>query len=481
MTTARRGPVGPILFARGANAEASRLSAVVLLGADEPPPVVRAQGSGEIAGVRIYQQFGWAAWRYDFVLPASPAARYAVGDKRFAVNTQYGGDFRGAFVSCNGQEDEEEGWEGIPRNTMWDRLKGDHDRAPLNLLMHGGDQIYADAMLDAHSRLRRWRVREVRPYNDEALAPEMRQAAEAFLFKQYLRLYSAPSTAYLLARVPSLMIWDDHDIMDGWGSFEDWRLETPVGLGLFAVAKRLCLLFQLGASVEHPAQNCLDRQAQILTHVTHFPGFSVIAPDLRSERTHDRVLGDRGWTALDAALDRTKAAERVLFMTSVPLLGPKIRLAQRLSALMPGLGHLADELVDQWQSGAHVEQWHKVLYRLTTDVVSNQHALTILTGEMHAASRAELRFQGNTIHQCMASGIAHPPPTWSEEFGLNTFARLGAQKWPKGGRIRLMRIPGKRRRYVPERNYLVVGNKAARWQVSWEFEKSGASPPLWLG
>src|SRR3546814_11935802 len=51
----------------------------------------------------------------------------------------------------------------------------------------------------------------------------------------------------MVARVPTLAIWDDHDICDGWGSLPPERMDSPFGRAVFAVARELYLLFQQGA------------------------------------------------------------------------------------------------------------------------------------------------------------------------------------------------------------------------------------------
>ncbi len=57
----------------------------------------------------------------------------------------------------------------------------------------------------------------------------MREAAEDHCFQGYLTLYARPEIAHLAARVPSVMMWDDHDIFDGWGSLPERLLDGQVG------------------------------------------------------------------------------------------------------------------------------------------------------------------------------------------------------------------------------------------------------------
>src|SRR3546814_3583168 len=70
------------------------------------------------------------------------------------------------------------------------------------------------------------------------------------LFRRYLELYSQPQMAWMVARVPTLAMWDDHDICDGWGSLPHERMDSPLGRSLFEVAREFFLLFQQGVAAD---------------------------------------------------------------------------------------------------------------------------------------------------------------------------------------------------------------------------------------
>ncbi|MDZ7811435.1 MAG: hypothetical protein U5L11_17060 [Arhodomonas sp.] len=67
------------------------------------------------------------------------------------------GELRLAYVSCNGQEVGDRERNLNERNALWQRLADADTARPLHVLLHGGDQIYADEMLDVHPALRAWR------------------------------------------------------------------------------------------------------------------------------------------------------------------------------------------------------------------------------------------------------------------------------------------------------------------------------------
>lgn len=81
-----------------------------------------------------------------------------------------------------------------------------------------GDQVYAD---ETSPRVRRWLRRRRRPRH---VPP-----TQVVTFEEYTQLYleswTDPEIRWLLSTVPSLMIFDDHEIIDDWNTSGSWREE----------------------------------------------------------------------------------------------------------------------------------------------------------------------------------------------------------------------------------------------------------------
>ncbi len=464
---------GPVLHARGVRDGVCSLSAVCAVDIGARVPELRPMGGDAVPAVRIATLGGRALYRHDFALPSEAGAHYGFDGESRDIVTRLDGDLRVAFTSCNGVERGDAAREPIERDLMWQRLADEHARAPFALLLHGGDQLYADEVVQAHPRLVAWADSELDQRHDFAFDEDMRRAAEAWLVDRYTTLYRAPAVAPLLARVPSLMMWDDHDIYDGWGSQPPAIIDSPVGRGLFDVARRCFLAFQRGLSPDEPCW----RDASTLSWAASFPDFEVVAPDLRSERRPDRVLGPDGWRWLEARLAMPAPGGRRLMVSSVPLLGPRLSLLERAIPFVPRLARYEDDLRDQWQSRAHRDEWIRVLRAIDASAVDGTET-TVLSGEIHLATRAEMPLSGGrTLHQLVASGIAHPEPPAAFAHGLGLLARLGEDPLP-GQPVRMRPVPGQRGTYLAERNYLVLERTAGAWHASWECERSGRSPAL---
>ena len=469
---------GPVLYARGADEAAFRLTALVVMADDRTPPELLPDEGAAVEARRIASYFDHHVWSYDFTLPAGRPAVYALAGRRFEVVTELAGDTRIAFVSCNGQENGDEDRDHEDRDVMWRRLLGEHRRAPFSLMLHGGDQLYADEAAQSHPDLKRWDeadddAKVAIPVNDA-----MRESLRHFFFSRYLSILSQPAAAELYATVPSLMIWDDHDICDGWGSHPRGLQQSDVGKALFTVAREAFITFQLGAMEASLPSICLDPQGRSLTTAARFPGFCVALPDLRSERRPDRVMGEVGWEALTRAFEEMPDTDRRIVVSSVPTLGPRLSLVEALLDFYPKMNQYEDDLRDQWQSRAHRDEWRRWLSLLEGESVERGAPVTVVSGEIHLATRARMTLKnGEVLHQLVASGITHPEPPAKFARALGLLSHLGESPL-KGRPIRICPLPGKTSRYTAERNYLVLERRGALWTGEWELERSGRTPAL---
>lgn len=478
--TSQLETVGPVLLMRGANERRCRLSAIVIT-LDNLDPQVLVPDEGQIiTPVRLHSQFGRTVWRYDFDLPARENAIYRLGNAVFPVQANFSEDVRIAYVSCNGQEHADADRPAAERNTMWHRLAREHASTPFSLLLQGGDQLYADEVLQSHPALARWASNASTETTQQPFNADMSSAAESHYFNRYLTLLSQPDIAYLSARVPSLMMWDDHDIFDGWGSISEKLLDSQIGRGLFHVARHMFMLFQVGATVEMPAISERASDLRSLTQVVRFPRFSVVAPDLRSERRPTRVMGPVGWAVFERALCETERGDRILLMSSVPVLGPRLSCIEKFLDVLPGIQKYEDDLLDQWQSRSHRTEWRRMLEALQLRAIEGRNAVTVLSGEIHLATRGEMAFTDETImHQLVASGIAHPPPSRLYARALGYLAMIGESVLP-GQPVRLKPLPGHRHIYTAERNYVVLRRRSEKWSAEWDVEMSGRTPEMLL-
>jgi hypothetical protein len=220
----------------------------------------------------------------------------------------------------------------------------------------------------------------------------------------------------------------------------------------------------------------LDREGGSLGWHAALPGLDIVAPDLRSERRPDRVMGPAGWAGFERALAQAEGA-RLLVMSSVPAVGPRLSWVERAMQLTRRMEKYEDDLRDQWQSRAHRAEWRRFLSALAALHARPGRAVTLVSGEIHLATHGTMATAAGPLHQLVASGIAHPVPPLLYARGLGALASLGEAPLPEHP-LRLRPLPGQRRIYAAERNFLWLERRDGAWQAVWELEESGTSPPL---
>ncbi|KAH9823685.1 hypothetical protein Tdes44962_MAKER04537 [Teratosphaeria destructans] len=185
-----------------------------------------------------------SAWEYSIanMVSAKGEKKNLDRPKRFAVPSKHE-SMRIMFHSCNGFSvgTDEDAWSGP---ALWNDVLRVHEQQPFHVMIGGGDQIYNDGVR-VNGPLKPWtdianpKKRREFPFNEE-----MRAKCDEYYFDNYVRWYSTEPFASANGQIPQLNIWDDHDIIDGFGSYTDHFMKCPVFRGIGGVAHKYYMLFQ---------------------------------------------------------------------------------------------------------------------------------------------------------------------------------------------------------------------------------------------
>jgi hypothetical protein len=473
--------MGPVLVFRGSQSGLWHLSCLITsTDADEPPPL--STDRDRVLPRLLARRHHHVLWRYDFAfsIEQNPCDReYRIGDQTYRVHVPAAGtSLHLAFTACNGSE-RDDAWVDLnDRNALWLDLAQEHARTPFHLLLQGGDQLYADPIWRQVPALSAWQGLPLRKRQQVPFSPEMAEAVATYYFDSYRRLWGQPQLAPTLASIPSLMMWDDHDILDGWGSYGAEWIDCPVLQGIWSAAREHFALFQLAAQPDDLPESFAARTGDHFGWAYRVGEIGLVAPDLRSERNRRRVMGQAGWQALTAALDSMAGCRHLLLVSTVPLVNAHLTSLERLFGFIPGHQSWQDDLIDQWVSLAHWEEWARLLDVLLNFSARTGTRVTSLSGEIHLGALGVIEGAGARIHQLTSSGIVHPPPghlasrvlEWSSTKDLRVASDITA---------RLLPLPGSNRRYLRARNWLELNvNAGGDLLATWHAE--GIKRPIQL-
>jgi hypothetical protein len=475
----RREVIGPVLYFRGIQNDRWRLSALLVLSGDAEPPDMAVDGVLlPVPPRHLHCQGDHHIWRWDFAVPRGDFdSRIGYGfpgrDRWYLTVPGRGSPPRMAYVACNGVEDEALLKElNLPRNARWGHLNGVHRSEPFHLLFQGGDQLYADGLWRDCATFREWLAKPARERWACPFTPEMAAEADAFFFQRYCALWRYAEIAAVLSTVPSIMMWDDHDIFDGWGSHPEDRRCSPVYQGIYAAARRHFALFQLGLTPDDLPDCFWGARAGNFAQGFKVGEIGILVLDLRSERTQSRVLSEATWAELPGWLDRLSGCCQLLVMSSVPMVFANLHAVEKIMNIWPGQAKLEDDLRDQWRSYVHQDEWQRLLDLLGAFSGHTGAAVTVLSGEVHLGHAGVVRGPGYRIMQLTSSGIVHPPPPKMFIEVLERLAR-GTEQIRDGSTLELPVFPETGKRFIRARNWLALtcDEKAAitaQWHVEGE-------------
>jgi hypothetical protein len=466
--------VGPVAHFRGQKGTRWQLAVLLVLDAADPAPPPLLAADTETPASRIALRGDWAFWRYEFSLELGPeptSCTYRIGQESWSLALPAAsGARRIAYTACNGTEEEDEDRVPARRNLLWRQLAAEHESRPFCLLLQGGDQLYADTIWEDVPSLGAWQKLGWKAGNAAPFTAAMAEGAAAYYRERYRWVWTQPEIATALAHIPSVMMWDDHDVFDGWGSWPPERQDCPVFHGVAAAARDGFSLFQLAATPDDLPPGFADRTGGHFGCVWSLGGIALLVPDLRSERTAARVMGEAGWRALERSLQDLRDCRHLLVMSSVPLINTSLGPIERLLVAIPGHQNLQDDLRDQWQSYAHREEWRRILTRLADFAEETGACVTSLSGEIHLGALGLVVRGATRIHELTSSGIVNPPPS---SLVVAAYDLLGRQTIHLAPDLtaKLLTIPGHGKRYLRARNRLSLdldgrGGLDATWHTA---------------
>ncbi|EFN58805.1 hypothetical protein CHLNCDRAFT_140599 [Chlorella variabilis] len=229
-------------------------------------------GSHQLEPTQLASVLGWAFWRFEIELQLAPWQRpveYNVSAGTTITKTYsfwlpaVGQPMHWGYTSCNGFSG------SIPATAperqdvtyLWKDMLKLHSAFPLHCVVGGGDQLYNDPVFKQPS-LQAWGENPDHEFKAAAdWTEEMEAEATSFYISNYISAFCMRDVCDAYAQIPQVMMWDDHDIWDGYGSYDADIQDCKVFKGLFAVARKFYLLFQ-----QHTTDDFNKQKQEYLTN-----------------------------------------------------------------------------------------------------------------------------------------------------------------------------------------------------------------------
>ena len=334
--------------------------------------------------------------------------------------------------------------------------------AQANFVIGGGDQIYVDTndrndfpdiwtwLKDNKAALLEKYALGANKYDEVAI--------ELYLlnvYRWYYRVYwSVPVLREVYERFPQYMIWDDHEIMDGWGSLT-WKERRARISGFFEkkdsthnqmlvdrMWRAACRAYYEYEHSHNPLTaidlNNPDNSVWDYSFSHGASAFYVL--DMRGHHDVEKNKGKK--TGIDpnillgqAQFDRFHAwlmsdtvndAKALFVVSPVPILHWIDRLVNYAS-----LGEAKDDFMDEWGHKTNWGERNRLLEAVFRQIDQSGRKLVFLSGDVHCASVFRLKhrkFPSARIYQVTSSAISRKPAPQLSLLGISSGGAMDGNK-----------------------------------------------------
>jgi hypothetical protein len=448
--------------------------------------------NAEIPAIKIQDTYSGSFWRAEFDIPVQQQAQVVnytirIGDQdardrnnriawKFHVPGETGTP-RFVYASCNGFSSADLMTKTEDPYLLWDNMLREHDENPFNLLLMGGDQLYADEIWSRVPTLNEWGELPRKTRIKRKASKVMKEQIERFYDELYIKRWSNKSMSLIFASIPSVMMWDDHDIFDGWGSYPDDLQNCDVYKNIFLVAKRYFENFQI-RTIHN--RSLIDAGAEHYSLAFKYREYNLLALDNRANRSLKQVMSKQQWQDLNNHLKTSVTSGDLLLMSAVPVIYRDFSMTETVFDLTPWQEELTDDLKDHWRSKEHQGERARLIMKLLENIKQRQNdagcKTVILSGDVHIGCVGVVRDRRDTnsrmIHQIVSSGIVHPPPSRIQWFGIMAVTNDRTEYLNEDETIDIRMLkPFGSRQYIRSRSYVTLakGTDTKLW-INWVCE-----------
>lgn len=298
----------------------------------------------DVRGFRLHTEQGHTFWRFNievelrdkqqriaYRINGGPATGFWVPARGESMNIM--------FHSCNGFSQSVNPDEFSGPDPMWRDVLNVHQTRPFHVMIGGGDQVYNDAVANQAKLFHEWiAIKNPLHKSNAPFTAAMQAELEVFYLERYMMWFSQGLFGLASSQIPMVNMYDDHDIIDGFGSYPHHFMKSPVFSGLGNVAFKYYMLFQHQSVPDETESSepswCLGVKPGPYIHqrsrslfVSLGARVALLAVDARTERTRDEVVHSDTWRKL---MDRCYeeivkgTTQHLLVLLGVPIAYPRL-------------------------------------------------------------------------------------------------------------------------------------------------------------
>ncbi len=312
---------------------------------------------------------------------------------------------------------------------MWDLLNSvvtRHYKDDFRFIIGGGDQVYVDGV----KTLDIWKYLNSVMHKENGQLLPSKDEMVSWYRDIYRGYWGFPAVREAFSSYPTYMIWDDHELKDGWGSdilafkgkdelaeiFPNRKKKDLKRADCRELLVRMKLAaFQVYDEYQH-SHNPPTPDGQYDYSLSH-DSTAIYFLDGRGYRDINRrsrkILGANQLNRFVAWLkDLDPIKTRYVFVVSaVPLLHMKPVLVNADDSVIADIANLQDDLRDAWEHKLHDTE-RRVLVNALFEAAGRGIKVSILSGDVHTSAVFRMVHEdtGAVIFQLTSSAITYNKP-----------------------------------------------------------------------
>ena len=222
---------------------------------------------------------------------------------------------------------------------LWRDILNEHQTRPFHVMIGGGDQIFNDKVTAESFHFQDWlKIKDVGDQYNMPFDPEFRAELESSFLENYLAWFSQGLFSLVGSQIPMVNMWNDHEILEGYGSYPDEFMQSPVISGLGRIAFKYYLLFQHQTVIEEtdhdepswimgaePGPYIREQSRNLFIPLGK--GVTLLGLDERTERMSHEILSeptcDIIWDRCHREMARGEV-KHLLVLSSIPIAYPRM-------------------------------------------------------------------------------------------------------------------------------------------------------------
>ncbi len=271
--------------------------------------------------------------------------------------------------------------------SMWDLMEKELKFSNAKFVIGGGDQVYCDGV--DYLNIWNWlkKVKKDKPTIDD-------------MYSWYRDIYRGywgfPGVKAVHRQFPNYMTWDDHEIMDGWGSYtkdelsneldtifewENKKTNLKLASNMFKAATHVYKEYQHSHNPKREnVKDCFDYDFNTC-------GSDFFVLDMRGKRNFDENYTILGKNQMKRFLDWSKELENsnnkgpIFVVSTVPM----VHLKDFVSNILDWVAIFGarDDVRDHWAHEKHGKEFIKILNTIFKASHNTKRPLVVLSGDVH--------------------------------------------------------------------------------------------------